>query len=106
VSFSDQLDSDMEDTFLNTSDFAETVTYRVSDGTTVSISAVIIADEGTVGDFELARILISNDSTLGVASPAPGEQLTPSGEKRWTILKVRTTPSAHNLDCARPVERT
>jgi len=105
MAFSDDLDDDMEEVFLNTDEYGEAITYYRADGTTLLINAIVEQQFGAIDRVETARALVSTDSTLGVADPYEGEQFARSGETRWTIIDVRTTPGAHDLRALRPVER-
>lgn len=105
MSFLDQLDSDMENVFLNIAEFGETVTYRRADGTTASIACVFNEQIGAIDRTEVGRCSISSDATLGIADPEPGEQIERSNGERWTIIDVRGNQGGFDLRVVLPLER-
>lgn len=105
MSFLEQLDSDMEDAFLNTAEFGETVTYLFADGTTKSIACVFNEQIGAIDVRETGRCSISSDATVGIEDPQPGEQIQRSSGEIWTIIDVRGNQGAFDLRVIQPLER-
>lgn len=88
-SFEDQLQTDIENVFLNTDEFSETVTYTQFDGTTKSIPVVFRPDVGAEDTKGDALFLVPTNATLGISNPLEGERITRSNGDIWTITKIR-----------------
>lgn len=74
--FDTQLETDISSVFLDTDFFGETVTYTFRDGSSKSITAVPhLNAAGSHIEME-AMFDISNDATIGVASPERGDTIT------------------------------
>lgn len=80
MSFATELASDLDKVFLNTAEFAETVTYQPSNSAQKSIRAIVdrhpVRPEGPLGRMSPARVVelwIASDATLGIQTVREGE---------------------------------
>lgn len=81
--FLDQLDEDMTNTFLNTTEFAATVTVTALDATTVTAPAAFVFEAGAVDEKERAKFYLADSVTI-----ARGYYITFAGE-RWIAVDIR-----------------
>jgi len=95
MSFLENMDGDMQNVILNTTEHAETITYTVQGGSPKSIEAVV--DRGRYDEIEngpqgLQRnreieIWISTDATAGIETPSTDDEVTIDG-KNWNVEQV------------------
>lgn len=79
----EQITTDVSAVFLNTDDFAETVTYTPKSGDARQVSAVVDEseryEEGVRGGkrkVTVLEVLVSRDETTGIATPKFGDGLS------------------------------
>lgn len=97
----DQILSDVKNTFLNSNEFAETVSYTPYGSSPRSIKSIVFRDR-LAGDgpdrgvalTRRAEILIANDATEGVSSVDKGRDTVAfplqlgGANVTWTVLEV------------------
>lgn len=84
MSLATQLLADPDTVFLNTDEFADTVTYTTAAGVAKSIKAVLepieFLDDRFYADgrqvVKSFQAFIDSDATLGIAAPARGDSIT------------------------------
>lgn len=93
------MDSDRAAVFLDTDEFATTVTYVQRDGTSLgSISAVRIEQIFSIFDNKAAALF--HVSAADVATPLRGDRIT-DGSDTWQVVDVQGVDGMHELRCAR-----
>jgi hypothetical protein len=82
MSLKDQLSQDAVNSFLNSDEFGEAITYTPKDGAAKQITALVIRERLKPGDEDSGRILrnqcevyIANDATNGVTSVDKGDDI-------------------------------
>lgn len=106
-----QIVTDASAVFLNTEDFAETITYYPKQGLARSISATRVSlshyrrqrermtEEAThhlLERNELA-LFVSNDATTGIPTPQLGDAIRLAGDRadeRWDFVSIEETDAA------------
>lgn len=107
MSFKDQVKTDFLNTFLNTAEFAEEITYTPKDGQGKTIKALVIRqrlDAGELGRGAIlqnrAEIYISRDATQGISSVNKGDdevsfpEITGESAITWAVIDIIAAPEA------------
>ena len=106
----DVWDDDVSAIFLNTGEFAETVTYNSPRDsiTSRSVSAVVFDSDG--GRSRNYTVMIGDDpdgdGTGGVSAPRQGATLTLSGGEVLVIQGFSSDEGMHTLLCVKPEAST
>ena len=103
MTFAADIASDRAAVFLNTSDFAESVTYRVASAGTTSSVDMAFED---VGDSVLTDGIRGSLSSGDVTTPVKGDQVTRSGGAVYTVTFVTEEQGVWVLDMQREEEIT
>jgi len=101
TNFKTKLDEDVSDCFLNTDEFAETITYTPSGGTGKSIKAVVKRERLNTSNEDTGRVLlnqaeifVANDSIAGVSSVSKGADkvsfpaLSGGSNATWLVVDI------------------
>ena len=100
--FQEDLDSDRDDVFLDTTEYAETVTYRAKGQATTSSITAFPIDRPDSNRAENRSWGISADD---VAAPTRGDQVTDSDSKVFTVVNVSMDELGMIIvDCAVGIE--
>ena len=95
--FTDQLDTDVANVFLNTDEFAAAVTRTALDGSTSTINAQFEFQVGAVDAKERAVFRVADDVAW-----ERGDYVTFNSE-RWTVIDIRPDDLGMlELRCDRP----
>lgn len=105
--FAEQLDVDRDNAFLDTTIFADTISYRVaSSGATSSIPAAVEEQIFAIFDNKAnKKFTISADAANGVASPQRGDQITLNSEV-WDVIDVQDVDGMFELRCVKAQGRS
>jgi hypothetical protein len=92
------MDADRSDVFLDTDEFAVSVTYTTRAGAASTVTVVRIEQIFSIFDNKAACMF--HLSAADVASPARGDRIT-EGSDTWQIVDVQGVDGMHELRCTR-----
>jgi len=98
----EDMDADRTAVFLETDEFAATVTYTPAGGSGSSITVVRI--EGVYAIFDNKATCLYHVSAADVASPARSDRIT-DGSEEWTVVDIQNLDGMWELRCSRMQDR-
>ena len=98
----EDMDGDRTGTFLETDEFATTVTYTPTSGSPSSITVVRI--EGVYAIFDNKAANLYHVSAADVSAPVRGDRITDNSED-WTVVDIQNIDGMWELRCARMQDR-
>ena len=102
--FQQDLDSDRDDVFLDTTGYGFAVDSTYTTNSTGATSTVqLVPEELTYSIFDAKQVGNFHVSEADVASPVAGDRFT-AGGATWTVINVKTAEGMHVLSAMRLVQ--